>query len=188
MTYTLTKLPIERRAIKHRINELGGEIAGFYSRNIPKVDDDGLIILTVLKGAMIFAADLIRALYHYEIPLELEFVGIKSYLGKTTVSNAPLRQYVTPERNLHGKHVLIVEDIVDSGYTLKHLHNYLKSEHVVQSLTTCTLLNKVSRRTVDVPIEFTGFYIGDAFAIGYGLDYDERFRELGYIEDFQARD
>ena len=155
--------------LQHRIRELGAEISRDYA-------DKDLLLIGVLKGAVFFLSDLMRQI---EIPCEVDFMAVASY-GSSTDSSGVVRILKDLDAPLEGRDVLIVEDIVDSGLTLQYLMRTLEGRNPA-SLEVCALLTKPSRRTVDLPVRYTGFEIPDKFAIGYGLDYAERYRNLPYV-------
>ncbi len=150
-----------------RVRELGKEISRTYQ-------GQSLVLVGVLKGALVFMADLIRAL---EIPrVEIDFVRLKSY-GFSDTSAGEVQITKDVELPLKGKHVLIVEDIVDTGYTLAYLLEHLRL-HEPASIKICCFVDKKERRKVNVPIDFRAFEIPKGFLVGYGLDYAERYRHL----------
>ena len=155
--------------IKNRVAELGAAISRDYAGQEP-------IVVGILKGAMIFMADLVRAL---DIPARLDFMVVSSY-GATSKSSGVVRILKDLEQSVEGRHVIIVEDIVDSGLTLNYLAANLKSRGPA-SLKICTLLDKPDRRKVDVQLDYNGFVIPDEFVVGYGLDYNENYRNLREI-------
>lgn len=155
--------------IKQRVEELGAAISRDYAGQEP-------IVVGILKGAMIFMADLVRAL---DIPARLDFMVVSSY-GATSKSSGVVRILKDLEQSVEGRHVIIVEDIVDSGLTLNYLAANLKSRGPA-SLKICTLLDKPDRRKVDVQLDYNGFVIPDEFVVGYGLDYNENYRNLREI-------
>lgn len=156
--------------LQARIKALGGQIRADYA------DADELHLVCVLKGAFLFLSDLVRA-----IPgrVTLDFMAVSSY-GKSTSSSGEVRMVKDLDSGLEGRHVVIVEDIVDTGLTLNYLQEILRARGP-KSLKTACLLSKPSRRQVDVPIEYIGFTIEDRFVVGYGLDYAEHYRNLPYI-------
>jgi hypoxanthine phosphoribosyltransferase len=159
---------ISARRIAKRVRELGQEISRLYGDL-----DQPLVIIVVLKGAAVFAADLLRSL---SIPAELEFVRASSYgSGKSSSGRVKFAHLV--EGPLTGRDILLVEDIVDSGRTISVIVNELQRHHPT-SLRLAALLDRPARREVDVRIDFTGFVIPDRFVIGYGLDYAGLYREL----------
>lgn len=152
-----------------RVKELGQEISDHY-------DGQSIIVICVLKGSFVFAADLVREI---NAPLQIEFVRLSSY-GDSTVSNGKVNMLLDLEEDLTDKHVLIVEDIVDTGITLFFLKDHIEKKSPA-SVQICSLLHKPARQKVEVPINFLGFTIEDKFVVGYGLDYDERYRNLPFI-------
>src|SRR4051794_12723668 len=160
---------IEERTLQKRIRELGGEISGAY-------DGRELLLVGVLKGAVFFMADLMRSI---AVPCEIDFMAISSY-GASTDSSGVVRILKDLDINIEGRHVLVVEDIVDSGLTLSYLARNLESRGPA-SLEVCALLTKPGRREIDVPVRYTGFEIPNRFVIGYGLDFGERYRNLPYV-------
>jgi len=155
--------------LKHRVQELGRLVTEAYS-------DRDLLLIGVLKGAVFFLADLMR---HIAIPCEVDFMAVSSY-GSATDSSGVVRILKDLDEPIEGRHVLIVEDIVDSGLTLQYLMRNLGARNPA-SLEVCALLTKPARRKVELPIRFVGFEIPDRFAIGYGLDHAERYRNLPYV-------
>ena len=135
-----------------------------------------LLIVGILKGAMIFMSDLVRAM---TIDVQFDFMAVSSY-GSSSKSTGVVRIQKDLDQNIQGRHVLVVEDIVDTGLTLNYLLEILKAREPA-SVRICTLLDKPSRRVVDVPVDFNGFSIPDEFAVGYGLDYNEMYRNLPEI-------
>jgi hypoxanthine phosphoribosyltransferase len=155
--------------LKQRVRTLGQEVSAEYA-------DRDLLLVGVLKGAVFFLADLMR---HIEIPCEVDFMAVSSY-GSATDSSGVVRILKDLDTAIEGRHVLIVEDIVDSGLTLQYLFRNLGARNPA-SLEVCALLTKPDRRKVELPIKFVGFEIPDRFAIGYGLDFAERYRNLPYV-------
>ena len=135
-----------------------------------------VIIVGILRGSFIFMADLLRCI---TLPCRVDFMSVSSY-GKGTTSSGKLKIAKDMAEDITNAHVIVVEDIVDSGFTLSNLLKLLKSRNPA-SVHLCTLLNKPDRRTVDVHVDYTGFTIPDAFVVGYGLDYAEKYRNLPYI-------
>lgn len=161
---------IDEEQLKTRIRELAADI----SREYRSADD--LLLLCVLKGAYMFLADLSRLV---TIPHEVDFMAVSSY-GQGTSSSGAVRIVLDLKEDIAGKHVLIVEDIIDSGRTLDYMRRNLLSR-APASLRICTLLNKPERRAIDVPIDYLGFDIPDEFVVGYGLDFAQRYRNLPFI-------
>ncbi len=155
--------------LTHRVRELAGEISSDYS-------GQDLLLIGVLKGAVFFLSDLMR---HLEIDCEVDFMAVSSY-GSSTDSSGIVRILKDLDAPIAGRDVLIVEDIVDSGLTLSYLFRMLRARNPA-TLEVCALLTKPERREVDLPIRYVGFEIPNRFAIGYGLDHAERFRNLPYV-------
>jgi hypoxanthine phosphoribosyltransferase len=160
---------IDEERLQARIHELGEELSADYAGR-------EVLLVGVLKGAVFFMADLMRSL---TIPCEIDFMAISSY-GASTDSSGVVRILKDLDINIEGRHVLVVEDIVDSGLTLSYLMRNLESREPA-SLEVCALLTKPSRREIDVPVRYIGFEIPNKFVIGYGLDFAERYRNLPYV-------
>jgi hypoxanthine phosphoribosyltransferase len=160
---------IEEDRLQSRIRELGAELSVDYAGR-------ELLLVGVLKGAVFFMADLMRSL---TVPCEIDFMAISSY-GASTDSSGVVRILKDLDINIEGRHVLVVEDIIDSGLTLSYLLRNLESREPA-SLEICALLTKPSRREIDIPVRYVGFEIPNRFVIGYGLDYAERYRNLPYV-------
>ena len=167
--------------IQARIAELGEEIGEQY-RDVAAETGQDLLLITVLKGAVIFVTDLARAI---PVPTQFEFMAVSSY-GTSTSSSGVVRILKDLDRDIQGRDVLIVEDVVDSGLTLSWLLRNLTSRHP-RSLRVCTLLRKPDAKGANVDIAFVGFDIPNDFVVGYGLDYDERYRDLSYIGTLDPR-
>jgi len=162
-----TLIPEER--IQARIRELGARI----TRDYP---DGDLVVVGVLKGAILFLSDLIR---HIDLPLSVDFMGLSSY-GDATASSGVVRITQDLSRPIVDQHVLVVEDIVDTGLTLAFLReNFLARQP--RSVRICTLLHKPSNTVKDVPLDYVGFTIENKFVVGYGLDFEQKYRNLPYI-------
>ncbi|CAM4098310.1 hypoxanthine phosphoribosyltransferase [Mycobacterium basiliense] len=161
--------------IQLRVAELGAQIGNDYADQ-SIADGQDLLLITVLKGAVLFVTDLARAI---PLPTQFEFMAVSSY-GSSTSSSGVVRILKDLDRDIHGRDVLIVEDVVDSGLTLSWLLRNLKSRHP-KSLRVCTLLRKPDAVRANVDIAYVGFDISHEFVVGYGLDYDERYRDLSYI-------
>jgi hypoxanthine phosphoribosyltransferase len=155
--------------LQRRIDELGTEI----SRDYEGAD---LVLIGVLKGAVLFMADLMR---HLTVPCEVDFMAVSSY-GSSTDSSGVVRILKDLDASIEGRDVLIVEDIIDSGLTLQYLLRNLRARNP-RSLEVCALLTKPERRRVDLPTRYVGFEIPNRFAIGYGLDHAQRYRNLNYV-------
>jgi hypoxanthine phosphoribosyltransferase len=166
---------LSRDEIQARIAELGELVAESYRDAVAENGQD-LLLVTVLKGAVMFVTDLARAI---PLPTQLEFMAVSSY-GSSTSSSGVVRILKDLDRDINDRDVLIVEDIVDSGLTLKWLLRNLATRHP-RSLKVCTLLRKPDAIRVDLDITYIGFDIPNEFVVGYGLDYAERYRDLPYI-------
>ncbi len=165
---------ITAEQIKARVKELGKEITQVYA---PLVDESSpLLVVPLLRGGFIFAADLIREI---QVPLQIDFVEISSYHGGTE-SSGTLTWHKRLRCEAKDRHVLIVEDIVDTGLTISSLVAEFKKLNA-KSTRLASLLHKPARTKIPVTIDFKGFTIEDRFVVGYGLDFDERFRELPYV-------
>jgi hypoxanthine phosphoribosyltransferase len=160
---------VQADELQHRIREMAAEVSRDYKGR-------DLLLIGVLKGAVFFLADLMRQL---DIPCEVDFMAVSSY-GSSTDSSGVVRILKDLDAPLEGRNVLIVEDIVDSGLTLQYLMRTLAARNPA-SIEVCALLTKPERRKVETPARYVGFEIPDKFAIGYGLDYAERYRNLPYV-------
>ncbi len=165
---------IGEERLQARIGELGDEISADYAGR-------ELLLIGVLKGAVFFMADLMRRL---TVPCEIDFMAISSY-GAGTDSSGVVRILKDLDINIEGKHVLVVEDIVDSGLTLSYLIRNLEAREPA-SLEICALLTKPERREIEVDVRYVGFEIPNRFVIGYGLDFAERYRNLPYVAVLDA--
>lgn len=161
---------LEAEAIQSRVRELAAEI----ERDYPAGEEIHLVC--VLKGGFVFMSDLVR---HMSPRVTLDFIAVSSY-AKGTKSSGEVRMLKDLDSGLEGRHVIIVEDIVDTGLTLRYLQDILRARSP-KSLRTACLLSKPSRRQVDVQVDYIGFTIEDRFVVGYGLDYAEKYRNLDYI-------
>lgn len=160
---------IESDRLHQRVAELGAEIDADYAGR-------DLVLVGVLKGALIFMSDLMRAL---SVPCEIDLMAVSSY-GSSTDSSGVVRILKDLDTSVSDRDVLIIEDIIDSGLTLQYLLRNLRARDPA-SIEVCALLTKPTRRRVDLPIRYVGFEIPDKFAIGYGLDYAQRYRNLDYV-------
>ena len=170
MTEGALEVLIDEAQIQRRVQALADEISRDYA------DAGELILVGVLKGAFIFLADLSRRL---SIPRSVEFMAVSSYEEGSRESNA-VRLVMDLRGNIEGRHVLLVEDIVDTGRTLAFLRELLEARKP-RSIKTCALVRKPDRVRVDIPVDYLGFEIPDVWVVGYGLDYDENNRTLPYI-------
>ena len=155
--------------IDKRIRELGAQISETYR-------EESVCLICILKGSVFFTCELAKRITS---PVELEFMSVSSY-GAGTSSSGVVRIVNDLGTSIEGKNVLVIEDIIDSGRTLSYLLENLKTRNPM-SLRLCTLLDKPDRRVVEVPVDFVGFEIPDEFVVGYGLDYDQKYRNLPYI-------
>ncbi|WP_428829583.1 hypoxanthine phosphoribosyltransferase [Beduinella massiliensis] len=162
------ELLLTKEQIAARVREMGEEITRDYDGM-----EGELVLVGILKGAIVFFADLIREI---DLPLSMDFMAISSY-GSATKSSGVVRILKDLDKDIVGKHVLVVEDIIDSGLTLSFLKDNLLSRGAA-SLKICTLLDKPERRRVDLHVDYAGFQIPDEFVVGYGLDYAETYRNL----------
>lgn len=165
----LPRVLIPEIKIKQRIQDLATEIAFDYRGK-------DVTVICVLKGSFIFFADLIRQI---DLPMQCEFMGVSSY-GSKTVSSGEVKLTLDMTEPLNGKHVIIVEDIVDTGLTMAYLVNSLKARRPA-SLKICSLLVKPDAIKADIEVDYTGFKLGSEFVVGYGLDHAGRYRHLPYI-------
>lgn len=161
---------ISAKSIAARVEELAEEISAKY------VDTDKLVVVGLLRGSFVFISDLVREL---DLPVEVDFLETSSY-GNSTESSREVRILKDLRGEIEGRDVLVVEDIVDTGHTLNHVLHMLESRKP-KRLDVCALLDKPSRREVDISASWTGFEIPDEFVVGYGIDYAQRNRNLPYI-------
>jgi hypoxanthine phosphoribosyltransferase len=167
--YVIDEL-ISAKAIAARVEALAKEISAYYA------DTDKLVVVGLLRGSFIFIADLVREL---ELPVEVDFLEVSSY-GNSTESSREVRILKDLRGEIEGRDVLVVEDIVDTGHTLRHVLELLATRHP-RRMEVCALLDKPSRREVDVRARWVGFEIPDRFVVGYGIDYAQRNRNLPHI-------
>ncbi len=160
---------VTQEQMRTRIKDLGRQIASDYA-------DKDLILVGILKGAFAFYADLARAI---RIPLRVDFLVVSSY-GSRTKTSGKVKMVTDLTENIAGRDVLLVEDIVDSGLTVQHLTKTL-SKRKPKSIKVCALLNKPDRRQVTVHVDYVGFEIPDKYVVGYGLDYQQKYRNLPYL-------
>ncbi len=170
MSETMPEVLISAEQIQSKVEELGRRISADYR------DVDDLILVGVLKGSFIFLADLARSL---TIPRSVDFMALSTY-GDSTETDGAVRMIMDLRRNISGKHVIVVEDIVDTGHTLAYLIRALAARNPA-SLKTCVLVHKPDRREVYAQIDYLGFEIPDVWVVGCGLDWAEKFRTLPYI-------
>lgn len=160
---------IPREKLERRVSELAGEIERDYR------DSDRLVAVGVLKGSVFFMVDLLKQL---QLPVQVDFFQTSSYGGSTSPGEVRIRKDI--DLGIRGADVLLIEDIVDTGYTLRTILDLLRFRGA-RSVKLCALLDKAERREVEVPIDYCGFQIEDHFVIGYGLDFDDYYRNLPYI-------
>lgn len=165
----ILEIVLDRDTIEAKVKEIAKEISEDYKGKNP-------LFVCVLKGAVVFLSDLIKEV---DIPAQIDFMDVSSY-GESTTSSGIVRIVKDLECELAGRHVLIVEDIIDSGLTLSYLIDLLKRRECA-SLEIVALLDKVSRRKVEIPIKYRGFEVEDNFLVGYGLDYAEKYRNTPFV-------
>ncbi len=163
------RILLSEATIQQRVQELGQEISRDYG-------DTSICLVCILKGGLMFLTDLAK---HIVPPVTFDFIGISSY-GHATQSSGVVRITKDLEDSIEGKHVLIVEDIIDSGLTLRYLINNLHDRRPA-SLRICTLLDKRENRKVDIPVDYVGFSVPNEFLVGYGLDYKEYYRNTPFV-------
>jgi hypoxanthine phosphoribosyltransferase len=154
--------------IQNRVRELAQEISGDY-------EGREIISVGVLKGAFMFFSDIVKLI---QVPTDIDFLNVSSY--NKTESSGQITVHTGLREEITGRHVLLIEDIIDTGFTIKYIKDLLLAKKPA-SLKVCCLLDKKERRKVDVKIDYTGFEIPDKYVVGYGLDYENRFRNLPYI-------
>lgn len=165
----IKEILLSEEEIQKRVKELGQEISFDYQNK-------NLMVVGILKGAVIFMADLVK---NIKLPITMDFMAVSSY-GSSTISTGEVRIIKDLDFSVEGKDILIVEDIIDTGLTLNYLTDNLRKRGA-SSVKICTLLDKAERRTVGVPVDYLGFEIPDEFVVGYGLDYAEQYRNLPYV-------
>lgn len=169
MLKDIKEVLISEEQLDKKVRGISAEISKDY-------EGKNLILIGILKGSVVFAAELIKRI---TVPMETEFIAVSSY-GKESETSGIVSLKKDVDTSLEGKDVLIVEDIIDSGNTMKYLKELLKGRKAA-SVKICTLLSKPSRRKVDVDIDYEGFEIPDEFVVGYGLDFDEKYRNLPFV-------
>ena len=165
----LGEVVVSTDEIRSKVAELGAAITSDY-------EGQEVTLVAVLKGASLFLADLARQIH---LPLRFDFMAVSSY-GSATKTSGIVRILKDLDHEVEGEHVIVVEDIIDSGLTLNYLLRYLRARRP-SSLEVCALFSKAGRQRVPIPIRYEGFRIGPEFVVGYGLDYQERFRNLGFL-------
>ena len=166
----VAEILLDEATISAKVDELGKRISADYA-------GQRLTLVSVLKGSLPFMADLMRAI---EIPVRIDLMEVSSYGGTATESSGLVRILKDLSASIADEHVLIVEDIIDTGLTLNYLIRYLRGK-APATLRICTLLDKPARRLVEIPVDYRGFTIPDQFVVGYGLDYGELYRNLKYV-------
>ncbi|MDO4286260.1 MAG: hypoxanthine phosphoribosyltransferase [Eubacteriales bacterium] len=169
MTKDIERVLLSQEEIAAKVAEIGAQISRDYEGKDP-------IIVSILRGSFIFMADLVRAI---TIPCTVDFMSVSSY-GSGTSSSGEVRIVKDFEGSVEGRHLIIVEDILDSGRTLNYLMKTLKTRGAA-SIALCTFLDKPDRRVVPVEVAYKGFTVPDSFIVGYGLDYDQKYRNLPYV-------
>ena len=164
------KVLIPEDELQHRIKILGDELNKFYN-------GEELYVISVLKGSVMFTVDLVK---HLKMPLNMNFIRLSSY-GSGFTSTGKVNAVDISLPDLNDKNVLIVEDIIDTGHTAKFLLDFIGHNFQTKSTTFCSLLNKKSKRVVDVDADFSGFVVDDKFLVGYGLDFEGYYRNIPYI-------
>ncbi len=168
MQNSIERVLITEEQIRNRIQELGQQLTADYEGKNP-------IFVGVLKGVVVFFSDMIRAV---PIPSQIDFMAVSSYSGVSSTGVIKMKQDLTAD--ITGRHVVILEDILDSGLTLKHTVEYLKTKNPA-SVKICTFLDKPEGRKADIEADYVGFTVPNLFVVGYGLDYNEKFRNLPYV-------
>lgn len=169
MTGDIKEILIKEAELAEKVQELGNKISFDYK-------DKNLLLVSVLKGSVVFMADLMRAI---DIPIRVDFMSVSSY-GNGVKTSGVVKIDKDLDIDIHGYELLIVEDILDSGMTLKYLTDILRQRHP-KSVRIATLLDKPERRKVDITADYTGFTVPDEFVVGYGLDYNEKYRNLPFV-------
>lgn len=167
----LKEILINEQDLQNRVAELGKQISQDYT------EDDDLLLICILKGGVMFLTDLVRKI---DVPHEIDFMAASSYGVGKRASGGDVRIDMDITSSVGSRHVLIVEDIIDSGHTLRFVMDTLQARKPA-SLKLCTLLNKQSRREIDIPLDYVGFDIENKFVFGYGLDLDEKYRNVPFI-------
>ncbi|MGN0652034.1 MAG: hypoxanthine phosphoribosyltransferase [Gemmiger sp.] len=170
MNQDIDHVLVSEEQLKAKVTELGAQISRDY-------EGKQLLLVSILKGSVVFMADLMRAI---TIPCSIDFMVVSSYGGANTTSTGLVKIVKDLDQDLTGKDVLIVEDILDTGITLSHLVPMLKMRNPC-SVKLCTILSKPSRRKVEIEPDYVGFEVPDEFVVGYGLDYNEKYRNLPYV-------
>lgn len=165
----IKEILLEEQAIQDRVAEIGKTLTADFRDRSP-------LFVCILRGAAVFHADLVR---HIELPLQVDYLAVSSY-GSSTKSSGQVRFTKDLEESIEGRDVILVEDIVDTGLTLRYLLDNLSNRQPA-SLHVCTFLSKPSRRKIEVPVDYQGFEVPDRFVVGYGLDFNQKYRNLPYV-------
>jgi hypoxanthine phosphoribosyltransferase len=169
MAYRVKDIMITETEIKQRVKKIAEEIENDFN-------NEAIVLIIVLKGSFVFAADLIREL---KGDIKIDFISVSSY-GNDTETTGKVRLLKDLDTNITNQNVVVVEDIIDSGLTLNFLRGHLQT-HKPKQIKICTLLDKPERRRVELPVDYVGFVIPDEFIVGYGIDYAQNYRNLPYI-------
>jgi hypoxanthine phosphoribosyltransferase len=169
MAYRIKDTLISESELKNRVKQLAEQIEKDFN-------NESLILIVVLKGSFVFAADLIREI---KSDINVDFISVSSYSNQTE-STGKVKLLKDLDANITNKNVVVVEDIIDSGLTLHFLRDHLKM-HKPKAIKLCTLLDKPDRRKIELPVDYVGFVIPDEFIVGYGIDYAQKYRNLPYI-------
>ena len=169
MKEDIESIIIDEASLQKKVEELGEQITEDYKGK-------NLVLICILRGGVVFLSNLMKNIH---LPLEIDFFSLSSY-GKSTTSSGIVKIRKDIDADVFNKHVLIVEDIVDSGLTLQYISDYLK-KHKPASVKICALLDKPEAHKIDIKLDYLGYEIGNEFVVGYGLDYAEKYRNLSYI-------
>jgi hypoxanthine phosphoribosyltransferase len=169
MRNDISKILKSEQVIQEKVQELGRQISRDYKGKFP-------VVICILKGGVLFMTDLIK---NISIPLEIDFLSLSSY-GDSTKSSGVVKIKKDIDIDIQGRHVIIIEDIVDSGLTLVYIEKYFEQHHPA-SIKVCTLLDKPAAHKTELKIDYVGFEIGNEFVVGYGLDFAQKYRNLPYI-------
>jgi hypoxanthine phosphoribosyltransferase len=169
MKNDIASILLDEKIIQNKVTELGVRISDDYQDSVP-------VLICILRGGVVFLSDLMKKI---SIPVEIDFMSLSSY-GSGTESSGVVKIRKDIDANISGRDIIIVEDIVDSGLTLKYIKDYFQ-RHNPKSVKICTLLDKPKAHKTDIKIDYCGFEVGNEFVVGYGLDYAEKYRNLPFI-------